>query len=280
MTLAIENLAFGYRNKPVGHDVSFTVAAGETLGLLGPNGCGKTTLFRTILGLLTPQGGRVVLEGDDITTLSRAAIARQIGYVPQAHTGYFPFAVRDIVLMGRTAHLGLFAAPTERDRAIAERMLDTLGIVHLADRSYTQISGGERQLALIARALTQEPRILVMDEPTANLDFGNQVRVLERIRALSRGGIAVILSTHDPDQAFQCCDRVVLLHQGRMIDCAPPEQAITSDSLRKLYGVDVAVIELDSTEVGRPLRICSPTLRRPPDEAAQQRTSAGRPDGS
>jgi iron complex transport system ATP-binding protein len=262
--LAIENLAFGYRNKPVGRDVSFTVAAGETFGLLGPNGCGKTTLFRTILGLLPPQGGRVAMDSGDIATMPRQAVARQIGYVPQAHAGYFPFAVRDVVLMGRTAHLGLFAAPTQRDRVIAERMLDALGIAHLADRTYTQISGGERQLALIARALTQEPRILVMDEPTANLDFGNQVRVLDRIRALSRQGMAVILSTHDPDQAFLCCDRVVLLHQGRMLDCAPPEQAITSASLRQLYGVDVAVIELDSTEAGRHLRICAPTLRRPP----------------
>lgn len=261
--LAIENLAFGYRNKPVGRDVSFTVAAGETLGLLGPNGCGKTTLFRTILGLLAPQGGRVVLESSDVATLSRAAMAQRIGYVPQAHAGYFPFAVRDIVLMGRTAHLGLFATPTQRDRAVAERMLDTLGIAHLADRTYTQISGGERQLALIARALTQEPRVLVMDEPTANLDFGNQVRVLDRIRALSRQGIAVILSTHDPDQAFFCCDRVVLLHQGRMTDCAPPEEAITSASLKQLYGVDVAVLEIDSPEAGRRLRICTPTLRQP-----------------
>ncbi len=261
--LAVDNLAFGYRNKPVGRDVSFTVAAGETLGLLGPNGCGKTTLFRTILGLLAPQGGRVLIEDGEVAAMSRQAIARQFGYVPQAHAGYFPFAVRDVVLMGRTAHVGLFAAPGERDRAIAERMLDTLGIAHLADRTYTQISGGERQLALIARALAQEPRILVMDEPTANLDFGNQVRVLERIRALSREGMTVILSTHDPDQAFQCCDRVVLIHQGRMLACAPPEQAITPASLRQLYGVDVAVVEIDSPEAGRPLRICTPTLRQP-----------------
>ena len=261
--LAVENLGFGYRDKPVGRDVSFTVAAGETLGLLGPNGCGKTTLFRTILGLLPSQGGRVVVEDSDIATMPRQAIARRIGYVPQAHAGYFPFTVQDIVLMGRTAHLGLFATPTQRDRAVAERMLDALGIAHLAGQTYTQISGGERQLALIARALTQEPRILVMDEPTANLDFGNQVRVLDRIRTLSRQGIAVILSTHDPDQAFLCCERVVLLHQGRMVDCAPPEQAITPASLKQLYGVDVAVIEVGSAEAGRRLRICTPTLRRP-----------------
>jgi iron complex transport system ATP-binding protein len=259
MMLAVETLAFGYRNKPVGRDVSFTVAAGETIGLLGPNGCGKTTLFRTILGLLKPQAGRVVLEKSDVAHMPRHEIARRMGYVPQAHIGYFPFTVRDIVLMGRTAHLGMFAAPTARDHAIAERALDMLGIAHLADNVYTQISGGERQLALVARALTQEPRVLVMDEPTANLDFGNQLRVLEQIGALAHQGIAVILSTHDPDQAFRCCDRVVLLHQGRMLDCAPPERAITPATLKQLYGVDVRIIEVE-IEPGRRIRVCSPAL--------------------
>jgi iron complex transport system ATP-binding protein len=162
-----------------------------------------------------------------------------------------------MVLMGRTAHLSLFAAPGTRDDAVAERMLEMLGIRHLADRCYTEISGGERQLALIARALTQEPKLLVMDEPTANLDFGNQLRVLERIGALARHGMAVILSTHDPDQAFRCCDKVVLLERGRMLGVAPPEEAITSATLKQLYGVDVEVVEVE-TAPGRRLRICTP----------------------
>jgi iron complex transport system ATP-binding protein len=166
---------------------------------LGPNGCGKTTLFRTILGLLPRQGGSVRLDGHDLATLSRRDVAQRIGYVPQAQAGYFPFTVREMVLMGRTAHLSLFATPSPRDDAVAERMLDTLGMLHLADHRYTEISGGERQLALIARALTQEPKLLVMDEPTANLDFGNQLLVLDRIGTLARQGMAIILSTHDPD---------------------------------------------------------------------------------
>lgn len=255
--LAVEQLAFGYRGKPVGSGVSFAVAAGETVGLLGPNGCGKTTLFRTVLGLLPQQGGSVRLDGNDLAALSRRDVAQRIGYVPQAQAGYFPFTVREMVLMGRTAHLSLFATPTQRDDAAAERMLDTLGIVHLADRRYTEISGGERQLALIARALTQEPKLLVMDEPTANLDFGNQLLVLDRIADLAHQGMAVILSTHDPDQAFRCCDKVVLLHRGRMVDCAPPEQAITPTTLKQLYGVDIDVVEVE-TAPGRRLRICTP----------------------
>lgn len=257
MMLEVENLAYGYRGKPVGRDVSFTVAAGETVGLLGPNGCGKTTLFRTVLGLLPMLGGHVRLDGRDLTSLSRREIAQRIGYVPQAHSGYFPYTVREMVLMGRTAHLSLFAGPGARDDAVATRMLDLLGILPLAERRYTEISGGERQLALIARALTQEPKLLVMDEPTANLDFGNQLRVLERIGALARHGMAVILSTHDPDQAFRCCDKVVLLERGRMLGCAAPEEAITPASLKQLYGVDVEVVEVE-TGAGQRLRICTP----------------------
>jgi len=179
--------------------------------------------------------------------------------VPQAQGGYFPFTVREMVLMGRTAHLSLFATPTARDEAVAERMLDTLGMGHLADRRYTEISGGERQLALIARALAQEPKLLVMDEPTANLDFGNQLLVLERIEVLARQGMAIILSTHDPDQAFRCCDKAVLLHRGQMLAQAAPEEAITPAALKTLYGVDVQVIQIDAA--GRRLRICAPALR-------------------
>jgi iron complex transport system ATP-binding protein len=257
MMLEVDRLAYGYRGKPVGRDVSFTVAAGETVGLLGPNGCGKTTLFRTVLGLLPALGGRVRLDGRDLSGLSRREIAQRIGYVPQAQGGYFPFTVREMVLMGRTAHVSLFAAPGARDDAVADRMLEMLGIRHLSERRYTEISGGERQLALIARALTQEPKLLVMDEPTANLDFGNQLRVLERIGALAHHGMAVILSTHDPDQAFRCCDKVVLLERGRMLGVAPPEEAITPATLKQLYGVDVEVVEVE-TAPGRRLRICAP----------------------
>ena len=137
--------------------------------------------------------------------------------MPQAHIGYFPFTVRDVVLMGRTAHLAAFAGPSRRDRDLAEEALARLGLARLADAIYTQISGGERQLTLIARALAQAAPLLVMDEPTASLDFGNQVRVLEQVTALARSGIGVLLSTHDPDQAFQCADRVALLRGGELI---------------------------------------------------------------
>jgi iron complex transport system ATP-binding protein len=244
MMLSADNLAFGYHGKPVGSGVSIDIRAGEVLCLLGPNGGGKTTLMKTLLGLLPPLAGTVRLDGEDVARWSRKRLARIVGYVPQAHAAFFPFAVSDIVLMGRSAHVALFAAPSRHDRAIAARALETLGIGHLHDRVYTEISGGERQLVLIARALAQEPRILIMDEPTASLDFGNQLRVLERIAALAASDIAVVLSTHDPDHVFLCGDRVALLQDGRMAAIGTPEAVITPASLKRLYGVDVQVVDL------------------------------------
>ena len=265
--LRVERLAFGYPGRVVGRDVSFAMAAGEVLCLLGPNGSGKTTLFRTLLRLLEPRGGAVLVDGASIAGWPRRQLARVFGYVPQAQTGTFPFTARQMVLMGRTAHVGLFASPTTADLRHAEAALEMLGIAHLADRPYPEMSGGERQLALIARALAQEPSILVMDEPTASLDFGNQVRVLAHVQALARRGIAVVLSTHDPDQAFLCADRVALLHDGRLAHLGATADVVTPATLRETYGVDVDVVTL--TRDGRTVRVCLPSLQRGPDAAAR-----------
>jgi iron complex transport system ATP-binding protein len=257
MILSAENLGFGYHGKAVGRGVSLEIRAGEVLCLLGPNGGGKTTLMKTLLGLLAPQEGVVRLDGEDVSAWSRRRLARAVGYVPQAHAAFFPFGVLDIVLMGRSAHIGLFAAPSRADRAVAEQALATLGIAHLKDRIYTEISGGERQMVLIARALAQEPRILVMDEPTASLDFGNQLRVLNQIAALARAGIAVVFSTHDPDHVFLCGDRVALLHGGALEALGTPEAVITPQSLERLYGVQVQVVELPDHQT----HTCVPAAR-------------------
>jgi iron complex transport system ATP-binding protein len=257
--LDVQDLAFGYPGKEVGRGVTFALAGGEVLCLLGPNGGGKTTLFKTVLRLLAPWQGRVAVDGESVEAWTRPRLARVFGYVPQAQLGVFPFTVAEIVLMGRTAHLRPFATPSRGDRAIAEEMLGVLGIGHLASRPYTEVSGGERQLTLIARALAQQPAILVMDEPTASLDFGNQVRVLGEIERLARRGIAVMLSTHDPDQAFLCAQRVALLHQGRLARLGAPEAVITRESLREVYGVEVTVTEVTRAD-GRTARVCVPTL--------------------
>jgi iron complex transport system ATP-binding protein len=167
-----------------------------------------------------------------------------VGYVPQGHIGYFAYSVREFVLMGRTAHLGAFAVPGLADRAVAERALASLEIAHLADRPVTQVSGGERQLALVARALAQQPQLLVMDEPTASLDFGNQVRVLQRISVLAGSGISILFSSHAPDHAFLAARRVLLLGEGRALEMGAPQEVIRSDTLERLYGVAVKVLPL------------------------------------
>jgi iron complex transport system ATP-binding protein len=260
--LEVSELAFGYGGRAVGSGVSFALEPGEVMCLLGPNGGGKTTLFKTILGLLPALGGAVALDGASLASWAPARRARALGYVPQAQLGLFPFTVREVVLMGRTAHVGPFSTPSRRDRAVAEATLEGLGLAQLAARAYTEISGGERQLTLVARALAQEAPVLVMDEPTASLDFGNQVRVLAHVRELGRRGIAVILSTHDPDQAFACADRVALLHSGRLVGLGPPDATLTPERLRAVYGVEVEVVTLTLGD-GRRVRTCVPSAARP-----------------
>ena len=255
--LAVDSLAFGFPGRTVGRDVTFTLETGEVMCVLGPNGGGKTTLFRTLLGLLEPHGGSIRLDASPLKDLSRAEIARRIGYVPQGHTGYFAFTVREFVLMGRTAHLGIFSSPSKKDHAVAERALESLGIGHLGHKPITEISGGERQLALVSRALAQEPTLLVLDEPTASLDFGNQVRVLQRIAALASSGIAILFSSHDPDHAFLCARRALLLAEGRVLEIGAPRDVIRADTLERMYRVSVEVMPLPGGA-----HTCLPSMKR------------------
>lgn len=246
MRLAATDLAFGYPGHPVGVGANVAVSAGEVLALLGPNGSGKTTLFKTLLGLIPAQGGEVLVAGAPIASLSRRRIAHHLAYVPQAHAPPFPFTVLDVVLMGRTARLRPFASPAPSDHAAAEAALDALGIAHLAGADYTRISGGQRQLALIARALAQEAEVLIMDEPTASLDFGNQARVLMHVAQMRSRGLAIVISTHDPDHALAVATRVALLEGGAIIADGAPEDVVTSANLSRIYAVPVTVEHLAS----------------------------------
>jgi iron complex transport system ATP-binding protein len=255
MRLEADDLPFGYPGKPVGQGVDLVVGPGEVVCLLGPNGAGKTTLFKTLLGLLPAQGGRVLLDGRPLAQMARAEIARRIAYVPQAHAAHFPYSVQDMVLMGRTAHLGPFARPGAADHGAALAALRMLGIRALAEADYTRISGGQRQLALIARALAQAAPLIVMDEPTASLDFGNQALVLRQVRALAAEGYGIVLSTHSPDHAFACASRVALLHEGSLLAEGPPPAILTPARLETVYGIPVAVERLASGHT-----VCAPDL--------------------
>jgi iron complex transport system ATP-binding protein len=241
--LAARGLAIGYRDRVVGRDLDVSLAAGEVLALLGPNGGGKTTLLKTLLGLIPPLAGEVSLAGQPLGRLTLRERARLIAYVPQVHAGTFAFTVEDVVLMGRTSHGDLLSPPSAHDRAVASEAIARLGIFHLGPRPYTLISGGERQLALIARALAQEPRIVVLDEPTASLDFGNQGKVMREIRALAASGLGVVFSTHDPNHALRFADRALLIRDGTRLACGPSREVLTAELLRALYRAEVRLIE-------------------------------------
>ncbi len=235
--LEARRLAFGHRGRALCDPVELEVRAGEVVCLLGPNGCGKTTLFRTLLGLIPALAGRVEIDGHDIRTAAREQVARCVAYVPQAHAGAFAYAVEDIVLMGRAAHVGLFSVPSRADRGAAREALERLGIGHLRRRPYTEISGGERQLALVARALAQRTPLVVMDEPTASLDFGNQRIVLREIAALRGQGIAVLVATHQPEHALRIADRVALMDRRGIGAFGAPAATMSAAALAALYGV-------------------------------------------
>ncbi|WP_313297290.1 ABC transporter ATP-binding protein [Stenotrophomonas sp.] len=236
--LEARGLAIGHAGVALGAPFALSVQPGEVLCLLGPNGCGKTTLFRTLLGLLPAVHGELDLQGSPLRAHDRAARARRMGYVPQAAPLPFAWRVREVVAMGRAAHLGLLATPGRADEAIADDCLRELGLQALAERTVTTLSGGERQLVLIARALAQQAQLLIMDEPTASLDFGNQLRILDTVRRLADRGIGVLLSTHQPQHALQVADRIALMSTGSLQALGPAREVATPERLATLYGVD------------------------------------------
>ena len=243
MKLAIHNISAGYGSRTVISEISASLCSGEVVCLLGPNGSGKTTLFKAILGLI-PSHGDIHFDQRSARTFSTRERARTLAYVPQIHIPPFPFSAMDVVLMGRTPFIGAFSIPSPDDRREAARIMDLLHIGHLRDRNYAQISGGERQLVLIARALAQSPQFLIMDEPTLHLDFGNQIRALNLIRELATQNMGVMITTHVPDHAFICATRVIALLDGRIAADGPPKEVLTCSLLKRMYGIDVDIVSV------------------------------------
>lgn len=254
MSLEVRDLSFGYDSRLVLKNLSFTAEYGQLLSVLGPNGVGKSTLFRCILGLLKPKSGECSIDGNSTVGLNAKELSQLIAYIPQSHYPTFNFSVFDMVLMGTTAQISAASVPGKRQIALADEALERLGIAHLKNRGYTNISGGERQLVLIARALVQQAKILIMDEPSANLDYGNRTRVMQTVRTLTKEGYAIIQSTHDPDQAFLYSDRVLAVYDGQVLSCGTPKEVINSELISKLYGVDVEISSLHDDRV----RVCIP----------------------
>ncbi len=248
MKLDVKEATFSYDGSAgnIFENTSFSLKEGDIFCILGPNGCGKTTMLKCIDNLLQLKSGRLLLNDKDVSLLNKTDVAKEIGYVPQTHNPTFPFSVLDVVLMGRAPHLSLLSSPAKRDVEIAEDAVETLGISHLAGKPYTEISGGERQLVLVARVLAQQPAILLLDEPTAHLDFGNQIRILEIIERLASIGLSIIMTSHFPDHAFLISSKVAIMSRGKFIDMGNPDDVVTEENLEEAYGIKTKVVCVDS----------------------------------
>lgn len=258
--IRVREASFRYGSREILTSLSLDVQRGEILSVLGPNGCGKTTLLRCIAGALTPSSGSVEIGGDDVQALAAPARARRIGFLFQDHAPSFPFAVRDVVLMGRGPHLGLLGFPGEHDRALADAALERIGLLHLKERPYTRLSGGERQLVLLARILAQSPEVILLDEPTSHLDLRNQVLTLRIVRSLAAEGLTMVMTTHDPNHALWFGGRAALMKDGRFIAVGPAPDVMTEVTLTFTYGVDVALFSHRSQVGSKELHVCSPWL--------------------
>ncbi len=243
----VRHVSFGYSGKPVLEGLDLAVQKGEIVTLLGPNGSGKSTLIKIMVGVLTPSEGHILYNGEDIGRFGMRRLAREIAYVPQIHKSAFPYSVMDIALMGRIPHKTFFFKYTEEDLEIAHDALRRLSILHLADRPYTEISGGERQLAIVARALTQGARTFILDEPASGLDYGNQLRLLEQIAELSQEGYTFIKSTHSPEHALWIADRAVMIKDGLVMADGPCEAVVNDENLFRLYDARVNVVRTNGS---------------------------------
>ncbi len=254
MSVEISNLSFSYGDRLIIDKINFVVEDGQLISVLGPNGVGKSTLFRCILGLLKDYKGKIYLGGKDIKKLSTCEMAKLIAYIPQSHYPSFNYSVFDMVLMGTAVQVSSISSPGKKQIELVNKALDKMGIHHLHDRGYMQISGGERQLVLLARALVQEAKILILDEPTSNLDFGNQIKVMTQIKNLAKEGYTIIQSTHNPDQTFLFSDKIIAMKDGRIIKYGKPDDIISNDLIQSLYGIDVEIQNLYDDKI----RVCIP----------------------
>lgn len=252
--LEVKDVAFRYDSLDLFYNVNFHINPGDILCLIGPNGCGKTTLLDCLLGTVKPQTGTISLRGKDIKALRPSDIAKHIAYVPQDHEKSFPYSVLDIVLMGRAPYTGMFSSPSLEDRHIAEAALDLLGLKKLKERPYTLLSGGEGQLVMLARALAQKTPIIVMDEPTAHLDFKHELLIMETIVQLVREtGLAIIMATHFPNHAFyfennHITTSVALMNQKTLTAVGSPTEILSVENIKSVYNINAKIISCATGE--------------------------------
>jgi iron complex transport system ATP-binding protein len=257
MSVEVKNAAFAYREgKNIFSGINLRALENDILCILGPNGCGKTTLLKCMSGILKLNSGAIFLNGLSLNSLKRRQIASIMGYIPQEHSSGFAYSVLDIVLMGRAPHLSIFSTPSEKDYLIAEEAIEMVGGSHLKDKKYTEISGGERQLILIARTLAQQPKMLLLDEPTSHLDFRNQTLILKLVKKLAKGGLGVIMTSHFPDHALAYSGQIALMYNGNFVAQGNPGEVVNEANLERIYGIGVKIYNILDKETGEEVRFC------------------------
>ncbi len=249
--ISLDKLRFGYGHDQhtVLNDLSLEIPPGAITAILGPNGAGKTTLLHVILGLLPPRAGQVLLDGKPQPTLSRREMSRLIGLVPQAEYIPFDFSVLEYVLLGRSPYLGMLEMPSDEDYRVATEVLQSLGLADLQQRAVTEISGGERQMVMLARSLAQQPRILLLDEPTSHLDLSNKSRLLRVLRQLAERGVTVVFTTHDPEAAIAIAQYLIMMRDGRTLASGSLADVLTADNLIATYGTPIRLVHVDDRPV-------------------------------
>ena len=247
MTITVDHLSFTYRkDKPLLRDISFSVREGERVAVLGANGAGKTTLLRCLMGFVKPDSGRCLLDGKDIRTVPPKTFWQTVAYVPQLRGSFAGYTAREMILLGRTPHIGTFAMPSKSDHAKVEEVASRLGITPLLDKAGGKMSGGEWQMVLIARALVAEPKLIILDEPEAGLDFRNQLIILDTLSALSRDGIGCIFNTHNPDHALSHADKALLIQKNTPALFGDADTVITAQNIERTFGVRTAVSDIQA----------------------------------
>ncbi len=254
MSIVIDELSFSYDKKPVIDKISFEAKNGELISVLGPNGTGKSTLFKCIIGTLSGYSGSISIDGKEAAAMSAVELAKKIAYIPQIHYSSFNYTAADMVLMGTANTVHGFSSPKNEEIERMNNAFEKLGISNLKNRSFPSLSGGEQQLVLMARAMAQNVHIWILDEPCASLDFGNQIRVQKQLKALAKEGYTIIQSTHNPDQTFMFSDKVVALKGGKIIASGTAAEVINKETVSKLYEIETDVESIHDDKI----RVCIP----------------------
>lgn len=257
MGIELKDLSFSYGKRKVLKKINFSLEPGTFLCILGPNGVGKSTLFHCILGFEERYEGDIYIDKQPLKKLKREEIAQKIAYIPQDYSNVFPYTALDVVLMGTTVRLGRFGVPRQEDIKVAKEAMKKLEISYLEDRIVTQMSGGEVQLVLIARALAQQAKILIMDEPTSSLDYGNQTRVMRQTAKLAKEGYIIIQSTHNPEHVFLYAEKVLVLYEGKVKTFGHPNEVLTREVLEEIYQIDLHLYDIDEEKT----KVCIPVRK-------------------